>query len=106
MNQAIALEPRNRGAYIRLAQVYREMGRHADGLALLERAQALSGAQAAFIYARMGKHAEARRILKSLSPPLPGRPMPINEMAGAYAALGEKDKAFEMLFRNLETRNT
>ena len=32
--------------------------------------------------------------------------MPINEMAGAYAALGEKDKAFEMLFRNLETRNT
>jgi hypothetical protein len=32
--------------------------------------------------------------------------MPISEIAGAYSALGEKDKAFELLFRNLETRDT
>ena len=107
LKQAIALEPRNRGAYERLAAVYREMGRYPDALALLEREQSrATGAHTAFVYARMGKHAEARHVLETLDAPRPGRPMPINELAGAYAALGEKDKAFELLFRNLETRDT
>jgi TolB-like protein len=108
--QAIALEPRNRGAYVRLAAAYREMGRYADALALLEQEGASAplargpGAETALIYARMGKRMEAKHILESLARP-PGQPISFG-IAGVYAALGEKDKAFELLFRNLKTRDT
>jgi TolB-like protein/DNA-binding winged helix-turn-helix (wHTH) protein/Tfp pilus assembly protein PilF len=113
LKQAIALEPRNRGAYGRLADVHRELGQYADALALLEQERAAAplapwpAAATALIYARTGKRVEAQRILETLGARSgPGRRMPIKEMAGAYAALGEKDKAFELLFRNLETRDT
>jgi TolB-like protein/DNA-binding winged helix-turn-helix (wHTH) protein len=111
LKQAIALEPRNRGAYVRLAAVYREMGQYPDALVLLEQAEASAplapgpAAHTALIYARMGRRAESKRILEDLRAQLRGRPMPF-EVAGAYAALGEKDEAFELLFRNLETRDT
>jgi hypothetical protein len=52
----------------------------------------------------MGKRMEAKHILESLARP-PGQPISFG-IAGAYAALGEKDKAFALLFGNLETRDT
>jgi DNA-binding winged helix-turn-helix (wHTH) protein len=47
----------------------------------------------------------SRRILETLRARSRGWPVPF-AVAGAYAVLGEKDEAFELLFRNLETRDT
>ena len=47
------------------------------------------------IYARSGRHEEARRMLKDLS----ARKAPrVAVAAAAYAALGDKDEAFKLLF--------
>jgi TolB-like protein/DNA-binding winged helix-turn-helix (wHTH) protein/Tfp pilus assembly protein PilF len=108
LNQAIALEPRNHGAHYRLADVYEEMGRYAEAVALHEKVRAVGGSARvaslaiARIYARMGKRNEARRLLDTL----PDQPSNAMQLAFAYVALGEKDEAFRLLFRNVETHDT
>jgi TolB-like protein/DNA-binding winged helix-turn-helix (wHTH) protein/Tfp pilus assembly protein PilF len=108
-NRAIALEPRNAAAYGRLGDVYEEMGKYAEALAAQEKAIALSGrppgnsADIARTYARMGKRNEARQILEALRIRPAG--LPVLPAAGAYAALGDRDEAFRVLFRNVEERN-
>jgi TolB-like protein/cytochrome c-type biogenesis protein CcmH/NrfG len=106
LKRAIALEPQSPGGYWRLADVYEEMGRYAEALSLAERAAMLvnrqpdSSFQVARIHARMGKRKEARQILAAL--PKTGRDY--SELAGVYAALGDKDEAFRLLFKKGEHR--
>jgi len=106
LNRAIELEPQSFGGYGRLADVYEEMGRYSEALALHEKVRALRNdppgrsLQVARIYARMGKRKEARQILDAW--PATGRYY--EGLAGVYAALGEKDEAFRLLFRKLEAR--
>lgn len=105
LNRAIELEPQSFGGYGRLAGVYEEMGRYAEALALLEKANALNrppghSLQAARIYARMGKRKEARQILDAL----PKTRRYYSGFAGVYAALGDKDEAFRLLFMLSEQR--
>jgi tetratricopeptide (TPR) repeat protein len=65
------LQPEGPGNYGRLADVYEEMGRYDEALAVHEKEKRVSGrAQdlspaVARIYARMGKVTRARRILRS-----------------------------------------
>jgi tetratricopeptide (TPR) repeat protein len=109
LNRAIALEPRNAAAYHRLGEVYEEMGKYAEGLAAHAKANALAGrappnsVDIARTYARMGKRNEARQILEGYR----NRPagLPVMAAAGAYAALGDRDEAFRVLFSNVEERN-
>jgi hypothetical protein len=51
------------------------------------------------IYARMGKRSEAQSILKALKPNTPD-----SKVAAAYAALGDNDEAFRVLFQRVENR--
>jgi len=103
LNRALELEPRNQAAYGRLADVYSEMGRHVEAVASLEKARSLGdderAAQLARLYARMGRRTEARRLLKDLE--VDSKQTPVLA-AGAYAALGDKDHAFRLLFRVVE----
>ena len=107
LNQAIELQPEAAGHYGRLADVYEEMGRYDEALALHEqenkapgRAQDLSPAVAR-IYARMGKPDEARRILDLQRT----RGSQWFVLATTYAALGDKDEAFRLLFQVTEERD-
>jgi TolB-like protein/DNA-binding winged helix-turn-helix (wHTH) protein/Flp pilus assembly protein TadD len=103
LNRAIALEPESAGAYGRLADVYEEMGRYTEALAMHKKADALLNrppgrdVRVARIYARMGKRKEARQILDRL--PKTGRYY--EGLAGVYAALGNKDEAFRLLFKKV-----
>ena len=108
LDRAIMLEPRGALGYYRLGDVYNQMGRHAKALAAYEKASALQGraavdgADVARVYARMGKHNEARKLLDTLRSRLPHAPD--MKLAQAYAALGDKDEAFRLLFRYVEER--
>ena len=108
LNQAIALEPGPRSAdgYGRLADVYEELGRHDEALALYEKVDALRGRPGrspdiAIVFARMGKREEANRAVaaaRNTSPPA--------QLAQAYAVLGNNDEAFRLLFKHAEERNS
>jgi len=106
LNQAIELEPQTAN-YHRLADVYEEMGRYDEALALHERETRVLGRPSgvgpdvARIYARMGNRDKARQVLslgeKSQRPFL--------LYAAAHAALGERDEAFRLLFNAVEERD-
>ena len=107
LNQAIELQPEAPGNYGRLADVYEEMGRYDEALAVHEKEKRVSGrAQdlspaVARIYARMGKADEARRILDLQRT----RGSQWFVLATTYAALGDKDEAFRLLFQVTEERD-
>jgi TolB-like protein/DNA-binding winged helix-turn-helix (wHTH) protein/cytochrome c-type biogenesis protein CcmH/NrfG len=108
LKQAIALEPNSPGGYGRLADVYESMGRYDEALALAEKSADRfnqprgRSVKIARIYARMGKRKEARQIVDAL----PETGNNEFELAGVYAALGEKDEAFRLLFKKREQRPT
>jgi len=101
------LQPEAPGNYGRLADVYEEMGRYDEALAVHEKEKRVSGrAQdlspaVARIYARMGKADEARRILDLQRT----RGSQWFVLATTYAALGDKDEAFRLLFQVTEERD-
>lgn len=107
LNQAIELQPQAAGNYGRLADVYEEMGRFDEALAVHEKEKKVSGrAQdlspaVARIYARMGKADEARRILDLQR--TQGSQWFV--LATTYAALGDNDEAFRLLFQATEERD-
>jgi TolB-like protein/DNA-binding winged helix-turn-helix (wHTH) protein/Tfp pilus assembly protein PilF len=110
LNQAIELEPQTPGNYHRLADVYEEMGRYDEALALQEKENTVLGRAAASgvgpdiarIYARMGNREKARQLL-SLGPT---NNRPLLSYAAAYAALADRDEAFRLLFYSAEERDT
>jgi tetratricopeptide (TPR) repeat protein len=100
LNRASELEPRNGGVYFRLAAVYRQMGRYDEAFNFCEKAElfsrsSINNAGRAITYARAGRVDAARRILANLPP---------GGAAAVHAALGDRDAAFEALFRELEKR--
>jgi TolB-like protein/DNA-binding winged helix-turn-helix (wHTH) protein/Tfp pilus assembly protein PilF len=106
LNRAIELEPQSPGGYGRLADVYEEIGQYAEALALHEKVEALANrpvsrrVQVARIYSRMGKRKEARQLLDALR--TTGRSY--SGLEQVYAALGDKDEAFRLLFRKPDER--
>ena len=103
LNRAVELDARNDGTYSRLADVYEQMGRYAEAVAFLEKARALTAdpgssyiERLARVYARMGRRSEARQMLEGLKS---RGSLALMGAAGAYAALGDRDEAFKLLFR-------
>ena len=103
--RAIELDPSNYAAFGRLGDVYIEMGRFDEAVAQFEKSQALrpQGTHAlrlAVAYARMG---DRKRAIKAMATVVN---RPAWEMARLYTALGNYDKAFEVLNQAFEGRNT
>jgi tetratricopeptide (TPR) repeat protein len=105
LRRAIALEPRNYGAFNRLGDVYAVVGRYDEALNAYDDARkGFPGpwghlARQAYVYALMGRTREARQMLEDLKH---RRRTPLWDGAKAYAALGDRDKAFELLFRAID----
>ncbi len=114
LKRAIDLDPLNDGAYRRLGDLYSEMGRYADAIASLEKAEALQSesgsnrrltSNLALVYARMGRREEALRMLKDLQRTTDPARFRVNGAAAVWAALGNKDEAFRLLSNAIEKRS-
>jgi predicted Zn-dependent protease len=104
LKRAIERDPRNAQAHHHLGQIYEQIGKHAEALAIYDKARVLRGnppdnprfrALQASVYARMGKRSEAKRMLAGIG---------TSPAAGAQAYLGDKDEAFRILFRMVDER--
>jgi tetratricopeptide (TPR) repeat protein len=101
LKRATELEPRNAVAWRRLGDVHDQMGKYGEALAFYEKAQALltnprngDSEAIARVYAHTGRVSEARQMLKRLG----------DRSADVYAALGDKDAAFRLLFKSVDER--
>ena len=107
LKRAIEREPRSVMAHGFLGEVYEQMGRYEEALAIYTKHRVLKRdppnnphflAIRARVYALMGKRTEARGILKAVKPHKP------DLRAAAYVALGDNDEAFRLLFQKVENR--
>jgi serine/threonine protein kinase/tetratricopeptide (TPR) repeat protein len=115
LKRASELEPQLYGAYSRLVDVYLQMEEYEKAIASLEKLRELGGdtgsdrsvfdtAKLARVYAQTGRRDEARRILRGLQRTTePARFHKIG-VAAAWAALGDNDEAFRLLFSVVEER--
>jgi TolB-like protein/Tfp pilus assembly protein PilF len=98
--RALELEPAMaRVMNHRIGEVYEQMGRYEDALAAFEQSEGRDAQYAiARTFARMGRRSEADRLLGRLtdSSADPGL------AASIYAALDDRDRAFELLFAAVE----
>lgn len=108
--QAIEREPRSAHAHHGLAQAYVQLGKYTEAIETFGKARALRGERPdnpvfqtflANVYARMGRRSEAKQLLARL----PDDVSHHASGAAAYAALGDHDAAFKILFRRVEERN-
>jgi TolB-like protein/DNA-binding winged helix-turn-helix (wHTH) protein/Flp pilus assembly protein TadD len=95
--RAMELEPEMLPAQQLLGDIYTELGLYTEALAAYRNTGSAPGNPWRIVrtYALSGRQDEARRMLKELS----ARKAPRSRVAaGAYAALGDKDEAFKLLF--------
>jgi eukaryotic-like serine/threonine-protein kinase len=94
-----------------LAMAYIQKSMYKEALAELEKWLAISPGNASALavlgydYALEGKRAEAQKVLVKLSQLSKQRPVSSGDVAEIYAALGEKNKAFEWLEKGYEDRS-
>jgi TolB-like protein/Tfp pilus assembly protein PilF len=100
LNRAIDLEPRNAVAYARLGDVYEQMGKYDGAIAVYEKGRALGNpsrsdsGDIARVYAHVGRVNESKQMHRRLG----------EDSADVYAALGDKDAAFRLLFKIVDER--
>jgi TolB-like protein/Tfp pilus assembly protein PilF len=107
LNRALELEPAmGRLVHIRLANVYEQMGQYDRALSALQRASDLGRTRPALrarVLARMGNKDDARLLLEQSE--ADSSEFHPSELAAAYVALGDKDRAFEYLFEMTARRD-
>jgi len=108
--KVIELDPNYADAYSILGLSYLKQGRHADAIASMNKAVALSN-RASFIlvnlgyaYGVTGKRVEATAIVKELEEKYARKESNGRYVASVYAGLGEKDKAFEWLEKDYQSK--
>jgi TolB-like protein len=106
LQRAIELEPQVDLHPSRLADVYEQMGRIEDALAIRQKqAEASSSytlASLSRIYARLGRRKEAQAALAKA---IRAEPPNALGLALAYFALGDKDRCFEWLNKGVDDRH-
>ena len=86
-------------------------GRNAEAIAAAEKGVELSkraGVQLAsmgFVYAVAGKRTEALAVIRELEDKYARKEAIGQDLAAVYVGLGEKDKAYEWLEKDFQTRN-
>jgi eukaryotic-like serine/threonine-protein kinase len=107
----IELDPSFGPAYEYLALSYLKQGKNAEANAAAEKAAELNNRSGivlgdlSYVYAATGKRAEAIAVIKELEGKYERKEAIGQFIAAAYSGLGEKDKVFEWLEKDLEARN-
>ena len=105
---ALALAPDAASVVGNLALVYSEMGRHAEAIRTVGRARSLGPGDhftlvaLGYVYGRADKRPEAERALATLQTQPDASPYLI---ATVYAALGDKERAFDLLEQAVKQRD-
>ena len=109
--RVVDLDPNFPGAPQLMACVYRQQGRNADALAEAKKAVELTNAKirrfVAFLgvaYAKNGQTEDAKAIIKDLEEAYAKENSVGVQIAAVYEALGNKDKAFEWIEKDVENR--
>jgi tetratricopeptide (TPR) repeat protein len=97
-------------AHFQIAMVYEQKRMYAEALAEYQKAIELYQdptmiAWSARVYALMGRRSEAERVLAQLKEQSKQKYISTYPLATVYAALGEKDKAFEYLEKVYDERS-
>jgi tetratricopeptide (TPR) repeat protein len=107
----LELNPNFPGTHYLLGLAYFKQRRYGDATAEFEKAVELSGRAGQWLcplgycYAAAGKRAEALAVLKELEGKYARGEALGQHLAGVYAGLGEKDRAFAWLERDFERRS-
>lgn len=107
----IELDPNFGPAYEYLSQSYLKLGRDAEAIVAAEKAVELSNRSSisvgdlGFVYASTKKPAEAMKLIKELEEKYARKEAIGQYIAPIYVGLGDKDKAFEWLEKDLQARN-
>ncbi|MFL6335683.1 MAG: tetratricopeptide repeat protein [Pyrinomonadaceae bacterium] len=117
LRKAIEIDPDYPRAHNVLANWYAQVGRYDEAVVEAKKAAALSAPapqgdgspplsyQLAYIYAKAGRAGEARRMLDELERRADRRNDQLYFRALAYAALGDRDRAFALIEKLYETRS-
>ncbi len=106
----IELDPNFPGAYQSLGLSYLKQGRNAEAIASFEKAVELSNRAGETLmylgygYGVTGKRSEAMAIVKESEEKYARKETNGRYVAGVYAGLGEKDKAFEWLEKDFQSK--
>jgi len=107
----IELDPNFGPAYEYLSQSYLKLGRNAEAIAAAEKAVELSNRSSisvgdlGFVYASTKKPAEAMQLIRELEEKYARKEAIGQYIAPIYVGLGDKDKAFEWLEKDFQSRN-
>ncbi|MBX3295185.1 MAG: tetratricopeptide repeat protein [Acidobacteria bacterium] len=107
----IELYPDYNFAYQLLGESYLKLGRETEALANLQKSAEMSNRASSNLsflghgYAVAGKRSEAIAIIKELEERFAGNESSGRNIAAIYAGLGEKDKAFEWLEKDFQSRS-
>jgi TolB-like protein/DNA-binding winged helix-turn-helix (wHTH) protein len=110
--ETLDMDPNFPQAHFYLGRAYERKGMFAEALAELQSALTLSGgkpvmlAALGHLYAVSGKQREAREVLGQLHRLAEQMYVPPYHVAGVYAALGQKDQAFEWLKKAEQDRDS
>jgi tetratricopeptide (TPR) repeat protein len=97
-------------AHTMLGETYERNGQFPEAIAAFQKARQLENnplilGKLGRAYARSGKRAEAQKLIDELKELSKRRYVSSNFIAGIYAALGERDKAFEWLEKGYQERS-
>jgi serine/threonine-protein kinase len=110
LQKTIDLDPNFWLSHIFLSRVYTETGKHSEAVAETKRAAELSGnsqshAYRAYALARWGKLSEAQMVLNDLLELSTSTYVPPYNIALAYNAVGEREKALDYLEKGFAERD-
>jgi TolB-like protein/DNA-binding winged helix-turn-helix (wHTH) protein/lipoprotein NlpI len=108
--KVIELDPQLPLAHRWLAKSYQQQGKYDEALAEFQKVVALSGSEeqapaVGCIYAVTGKQRAAREMLDAMQKLGERHYVSLFHMAAIYAALGEKDRALDLLEKDFKNRN-
>lgn len=103
LKRALELEPRNIPASIFLGYGYEALAQPQQALAVFDRPELRDSPYIAEVYARLGRRDDALRVLNG--PVKREGPFPLEEMAVAHFALGDKERGFEWLTKSFDERS-
>ncbi|HKF22617.1 MAG TPA: winged helix-turn-helix domain-containing protein [Candidatus Angelobacter sp.] len=109
LQQILAADPHRVFSRVHLAKCYEEKRMYPESLAEMEKVRAefngQEGIGEAHLYAVLGRVQDARRVLKYQEQPPPDGAQNWQWIAGVYAALGDKDRAFQWLDQAYQNRD-